>query len=369
MAAKKILNFGAGPAKLPQEVLQKVQRELIDYHGEGISILEMSHRSKTYAGINDGAQQKLRLLLNIPENFKILFLQGGGTGQFASVPLNLIGKTGKADYIVTGNWSRLAAKEAEQYGKVNYVLPETKTFIGPPPKDQWKFTPDASYVYICDNETVYGVEYPEVPDTNGVPLVADMSSNFLTRTIDFSKYGAIFAGAQKNVGPAGVTIVIIREDLLNNALPVCPTVLNYTIMARDNSLHNTPPVFSIYVMDLVFNWIKSQGGLKEMNRRSQVKSGLIYDTMIATKGFYSCPVNKSSRSRINIPFRIVPADVAKQAELEEKFLAGAEDLGMIQLKGHRSVGGIRASLYNAVGVEDVQALADYMTNFYETASK
>ncbi|XP_059491194.1 probable phosphoserine aminotransferase [Neocloeon triangulifer] len=368
MTEKKILNFGAGPAKLPQEVLKQVQGELLDYHGEGISILETSHRSKVYSNINDGAQRKIRDLLSIPENFKILFLQGGGTGQFASIPLNLIGKTGKADYIVTGNWSRLAAKEAEQYGQVNYVLPESKRFVGHPPRDQWKFSPDASYVYYCDNETVYGVEFPEPPETKGVPLVADMSSNFLTRPIDFTKFGAIFAGAQKNIGPAGVTVVIVREDLLGNALPVCPTVLNYSIMARDNSLHNTPPVFSVYVMDLVFDWIKRQGGLKEMHQRSKIKSEAIYNAMIASKGFYSCPVQSESRSRINIPFRIEASTPEKQTELEEKFLAQAQVKGMIQLKGHRSVGGIRASLYNAVGVEDAQALADFMLNFYKEAN-
>ncbi|XP_011305706.1 probable phosphoserine aminotransferase [Fopius arisanus] len=361
----RVINFGAGPAKLPQEVLKGVQEELLSFGNTKVSILELSHRSGDFAKVNQATQDLARELLHIPSNYKVLFMQGGGTGQFAAVPLNLIGKTGTADYLVTGSWSAKAAKEAAKYGKVNHVLPKTNSYTEIPDRATWKLDPNASYVYYCANETVHGIEFDNIPETNGVPLVADMSSNILTRKLDISKFGVIYAGAQKNIGPSGVTLVIVREDLLGKALPVCPSVLDYTIMANDNSLYNTPPTFQIYVVGRVFGWIKQHGGVEGMERLSLIKSKLIYDVIEKSNGFYSCPVKSNSRSRMNLPFRIGKND----EELEVKFLAGAAERGMLQLKGHRSVGGIRASLYNAVSVQDAQDLADYMMEFFKANSQ
>ncbi|KAK9496764.1 hypothetical protein O3M35_013044 [Rhynocoris fuscipes] len=358
----EVRNFGAGPAKLPQEVLSKVQKEFLAYGSTGISVTEMSHRSSHYENINNNAQKTLREIFNVPQNYKILFLQGGGTGLFAAVPMNLMGRTGTADYIVTGSWSAKAAKEATKYGKVNLVLPKTDKYIDIPNPETWNLDPKASYVYYCANETVHGVEFPFIPDTKGVPLVADMSSNILSRNVDISKFGVIFAGAQKNIGPPGVTLVIVREDLLGSPMSICPLILDFTVMAKDNSLHNTPPTFSVYVMGLVFEWIKENGGVKEMEKRALEKSSSVYSVIDNSNGFYFCPVKKEVRSRMNVPFRI------KNSDLEPEFLAGAEKLKMIQLKGHRSVGGIRASLYNAVTLEDTKALTDYMTAFIKNHS-
>ncbi|XP_015124525.1 probable phosphoserine aminotransferase [Diachasma alloeum] len=357
----RVINFGAGPAKLPEEVLKGVQEELLSFANTKVSILELSHRSGDFAKVNQDTQDRCRELLNIPSNYKVLFMQGGGTGQFAAVPLNLISKTGVADYFITGSWSAKAAKEAAKYGKINHVLPKTSSYTEIPDRAAWKFDPNASYVYYCANETVHGIEFDYVPETNGVPLVADMSSNILTRKLDISKFGVIYAGAQKNIGPSGVTLVIVREDLLGKALPICPSVLDYTVMANDNSLYNTPPTFQIYVVGRVFDWIKQHGGVEGMEKLSIIKSKLVYDVIEQSNGFYSCPVKSHSRSRMNLPFRIGKND----EELEKKFLAGAAERGMLQLKGHRSVGGIRASLYNAVSVEDAQELANYMKEFYK----
>jgi len=359
----EVANFGAGPAKLPQEVLKNVQQELLNYNGSGISVMEMSHRSKDYENINNTAQETLRDLLKVPDNYKILFLQGGGTGMFAAVCMNLMGKTGKADYIVTGSWSAKAAKEAAKYGQVNMVIPKTDKYTQIPDPSTWKLDPEASYVYYCANETVHGVEFQYVPDTKGVPLVADMSSNFLSRPFDVSKFGVIFAGAQKNVGPSGVTVVIVRDDLLGSPMTICPTVFDFTIMAKDNSLHNTPPTFGIHVVGLVFKWIKEAGGLEEMERRALKKSGCIYDVIEKSGGFYVCPVSKDCRSRMNVPFRI------RDTSLEEVFLKEAANKKMIQLKGHRSVGGIRASLYNAVTIENAERLQETMVEFMRKNSK
>ncbi|XP_013867184.1 phosphoserine aminotransferase [Austrofundulus limnaeus] len=363
MEEKHIINFSPGPAKLPQSVLFQAQKELLDYSGLGFSVLEMSHRSSDFNKILNKAESLLRELLNIPDNYKVLFLQGGGSGQFSAVPLNLIGlkEDRCADYLVTGTWSSKAAKEAEKYGKVNIVHPKLDSYTRIPDPSTWTLNPSASYVYYCCNETVHGVEYNFTPETNGVVLVSDMSSNFLSRPVDVSKFGLIFAGAQKNVGCAGVTVVIVREDLLGHTQKECPIVLDYKVQAEMNSLYNTPPCFSIYIMALVLEWIKNNGGSAAMETLNKQKSSMIYDIIDSSNGFYVCPVDKSCRSRMNLPFRVGKKE--GDEALEKKFLEGASKRGMISLKGHRSVGGIRASLYNAVTLEDTEALAGYMREF------
>lgn len=358
------LNFGAGPAKLPRSVLLQAQNELLSYDGLGISVLEMSHRSSDFSKILNKTESLMRELLNIPDNYKVMFLQGGGSGQFSAVPLNLIGlkEDRCADYLVTGTWSAKAAKEAEKYGKVNIVHPKLDSYTKIPEASSWTLNPSASYVYYCSNETVHGVEYNFTPETNGVVLVSDMSSNFLSRPVDVSKFGLIFAGAQKNVGCAGVTVVIVREDLLGHALKECPIILDYKMQAEQNSLYNTPPCFSIYIMCLVLEWIKNNGGSTAMEHLNEQKSSMIYDIINSSNGFYVCPVDMACRSRMNIPFRLK----AKGDEaLEKEFLDGAAKRGMISLKGHRSVGGIRASLYNAITLEETEALATYMKEFQQ----
>ncbi|NXE79582.1 SERC aminotransferase, partial [Cochlearius cochlearius] len=363
---RQVANFGAGPAKLPRSVLLEAQKELVDYKGLGISVLEMSHRTADFTKILNTAENLMRELLNIPENYKVIFLQGGGSGQFSAVPLNLIAlKEGRcADYVVTGAWSAKAAKEAEKYAKVNIVHPKLGTYTHIPDPSTWNLNPDASYVYYCANETVHGVEFDFVPDVKGAVLVCDMSSNFLSRPVDVSKFGVIFAGAQKNVGCAGVTVVIVREDLLGFALKECPVVLDYKTQVMNGSLYNTPPCYSIYIMGLVLEWIKNNGGAAAMDKLSLIKSRMIYDIIDKSNGFYVCPVEKKNRSRMNVPFRI--GSIKGDEALEKKFLEKAVELNMISLKGHRSVGGIRASLYNAVTVEDVQKLATFMRSFMQT---
>ncbi|XP_026198911.1 phosphoserine aminotransferase [Anabas testudineus] len=363
MEQKQTINFGAGPAKLPQSVLLQAQKELINYSDTGISVLEMSHRSSDFNKILNKTESLLRELLNIPDNYKVMFLQGGGSGQFSAVPLNLIGlkEDSCADYLVTGTWSAKAAKEAEKYGKINVVHPKLNSYTKIPDSSSWTLNPSASYVYYCCNETVHGVEYNFIPETNGVVLVSDMSSNFLSRPVDVSKFGLIFAGAQKNVGCAGVTVVIVREDLIGHALKECPIVLDYKVQAEMNSLYNTPPCFSIYIMALVLEWIKNNGGSAAMETLNKRKSSMIYDIIDASNGFYVCPVEEGCRSRMNVPFRVGKKE--GDDALEKEFLDGASKRGMISLKGHRSVGGIRASLYNAVTLEDTEALAAYMKEF------
>ncbi|XP_040010349.1 phosphoserine aminotransferase isoform X1 [Xiphias gladius] len=363
MEQKQTINFGAGPAKLPQSVLLQAQKELLNYSGIGISVLEMSHRSSDFNKILNKTEGLLRELLNIPDNYKVMFLQGGGSGQFSAVPLNLIGLKEDmcADYLVTGTWSAKAAKEAEKYGKIRIVHPKLDSYTKIPDPSSWTLNPSASYVYYCCNETVHGVEYNFTPETNGVVLVSDMSSNFLSRPVDVSKFGLIFAGAQKNVGCAGVTVVIVREDLLGHALQKCPIVLDYKVQAEMNSLYNTPPCFSIYIMGLVLEWIKNNGGSAAMEGLNKQKSSMIYDIINASNGFYVCPVDVACRSRMNVPFRVGKKE--GDDALEKEFLDGASKRGMISLKGHRSVGGIRASLYNAVTLEDTEALAAYMKEF------
>ncbi|TNM89492.1 hypothetical protein fugu_003726 [Takifugu bimaculatus] len=324
------------------QVLLQAQKELLTYSDTGISVL------------GEG---------NIPDNYQVMFLQGGGSGQFSGVPLNLIGlKEGRcADYLVTGTWSAKAAKEAEKYGKVNVVHPKLDSYTKIPDSSSWTLNPSASYVYYCCNETVHGVEFNFVPETNGVVLVSDMSSNFLSRPVDVSKFGLIYAGAQKNVGCAGVTVVIVREDLIGHALKECPIVLDYKVQVENNSMYNTPPCFSIYIMGLVMEWIKNSGGSAAMETLNRKKSSTIYDIINASNGFYVCPVEEACRSRMNVPFRVGKKE--GDEGLEKKFLDRASKRGMISLKGHRSVGGMRASLYNAVTVEEAEALADFMKEF------
>ncbi|XP_076258877.1 phosphoserine aminotransferase isoform X1 [Rhynchophorus ferrugineus] len=360
-SSQSALNFGAGPAKLPREVLNEVQSELVSYQNSGMSLMEMSHRSKEYAAINKSAQDLIRELLNVPTNYKIMFIQGGGLGAFAAVALNFLGKTGSADYAVTGTWSAKAAKEAEKYGTVNLVFPKADKPGKIPDQNTWTLNPDASYFYYCDNETVDGVEFPYIPETHGVPIVADMSSNIMTRKFDVSKFGCIFGGAQKNIGPAGAVVVIVREDLLGNAMKICPSVFNFSQVSKENSVLNTPATFSIYVMEKVLKWIQKNGGVDGMESQSDKKSNGLYAAIKNSGDFYSCPIEENCRSRINIPFRV--GGPQGNEELEAKFLEEAEKRYMYQLKGHRSVGGIRASLYNATSYEDVMLLVQLMKEF------
>lgn len=362
--AKQISHFAAGPAKLPHEVMLQLQSELVSYGDTNVSVMELSHRSKDFANIIENAETNIRELLSVPEGYKVLFLQGGGTGQFAAVPMNLMSRTGKADYIVTGSWSAKAAKEAAKYGTANHVFPKLDSYTSVPDPSTWTLDPQASYVYYCANETVEGVEFQHVPEVpEGVPLVCDMSSNFFSRPVDVSKYGIVYGGAQKNIGCAGVTVVIIREDLLGLQLPYCPAVLDYSIMAKNKSLYNTPPTFAIHVVSEVLGWVKKQGAVKEMERRSIEKSSLLYSLIDESKGFYCNPVNTDVRSRMNVVFRV--GGKSGNEDLEKSFLEAATKEGLLSLKGHRSVGGIRASIYNALTINDVTRLSNFMKTFRE----
>lgn len=371
MAARNpenVVNFAPGPAKIPAEVRKRVQDGIHSINGTGVGILETSHRSSQYAAINKETSDKLCQLLNIPSNYKVLFMHGGGTGQFSAVPLNLLkGDNPTADYLVTGTWSNKAAKEAEKYCKVNKVLPKMDKYTGVPPQSEWKLNPDASYVYYCENETVHGVEFHYVPETGSVPLVCDMSSNFLSHEVDVSRYGLIYAGAQKNVGCAGVTIVIVREDLLNRTDPKCPVILDYKQIASLDSIYNTPCTVAVYVLGLVLDWIIAQGGVKAMQSNSLTKSGMLYDVIDQSDDYYSCPVEEKYRSRMNVTLRVGGPNGDKS--LEEKFVEEASLRGMLSLKGHRSVGGLRASLYNAITVEETRQLKDFMLEFMRANKK
>ncbi|HYP66720.1 MAG TPA: 3-phosphoserine/phosphohydroxythreonine transaminase [Thiobacillaceae bacterium] len=352
-----IYNFAAGPAVLPKEVLLQAQAELPDWHGSGMSVMEMSHRGKEFMGIAAQAQADLRELMNIPANYKLLFLQGGASSQFAMVPMNLLrGKTG-ADYLNTGEWSKKAIKEAKKFGSVNVVASsEDKNFSYAPAQSAWKLDPNAAYVHYTPNETIGGVEIFWTPATGSVPLVADMSSTILSRPIDVSRYGVIYAGAQKNVGPAGLTIVIVREDLIGQPVAGTPTMFDYKTHADNDSMYNTPPTYGMYIAGLVFQWLKKLGGVAGMEEINVEKARLLYDYLDST-AFYHSPVAKENRSRMNIPFTL------KDAALDEAFLKGAKERSLLQLKGHRSVGGMRASIYNAMPREGVMALVDYMKDF------
>ncbi|MGV3626846.1 MAG: 3-phosphoserine/phosphohydroxythreonine transaminase [Betaproteobacteria bacterium] len=353
----RVFNFSAGPAVLPEPVLRQAAAEMLDWHGSGMSVMEMSHRGKEFIEIHAQAEADLRELMNIPKNYKVLFLQGGASAQFAVVPMNLLrGKT-QADYTNTGEWSKKAISEAKKYCRVNVAASsEAASFSHVPKQAQWRLDPDAAYVHITSNETIGGVEFHWVPDTGNVPLVADMSSHILSRPMDVSRYGLIYGGAQKNIGPAGVTIVIVRDDLLGQALPITPTVFNYKTQAENDSMSNTPATYGIYVAGLVFRWLKQLGGLAKMEQINRAKAGLLYDYLDQTE-FYHSPVAKDDRSLMNIPFTL------RNADLDKAFLKETEAAGLTQLKGHRSVGGMRASIYNAMPIEGVQALVQFMREF------
>jgi phosphoserine aminotransferase len=351
----RIFNFSAGPAMLPAEVLSRAGDEILDWHGSGMSVMEMSHRGKEFVGIAAEAEKDLRELLSVPQNYKVLFLQGGATLQFAQVPMNLLHGKGRADYVSTGEWSKKAIKEAKLFCDVHIAASsEDKNFTYAP--KNWNVRNDAAYVHYCSNETIGGVEFHTVPSHGDIPLVADASSHFLSRPIEVAKFGLIYAGAQKNVGPAGLTIVIAREDLLGKVAKGTPSVMDYKLQAEADSMLNTPPTYSMYIAGLVFKWLRALGGVPEIEKRNIAKAKLLYDFLDATK-FYGNPVAKDDRSRMNVPFTL------KDAKLDEEFLKGATKAGMVQLKGHRSVGGMRASIYNAMPLEGVQRLVEYMKDF------
>jgi len=354
---ERLYNFSAGPAVLPREVLEQARDELVNWQGCGMSVMEMSHRGKEYMGIQAQAEADLRELMGIPANYKVLFLQGGASSQFAMVPMNLYrGKT-SADYLNTGEWSKKAIKEAKKFGSVNVVASaEDKNFSYAPSQDVWKLDQNAAYVHYTPNETIGGVEIFWTPETGDVPLVADMSSTILSRPIDVSKFGLIYAGAQKNIGPAGLTLVIVRDDLIGQVLPGTPTMFDYKTHSDNESMYNTPPTYGIYMAGLVFKLLKAKGGLTAMETTNRMKAGLLYDYLDATE-FFNSPVARENRSLMNIPFTL------KDATLDEEFLKGAKARNLVQLKGHRSVGGMRASIYNAMPVEGVQALVEYMKGF------
>ena len=353
----RVFNFSPGPAVLPQPVLEQARDEMLDWRGSGMSVMEMSHRGKEFIAIAADAEADLRELLAIPANYKVLFLQGGATAQFAMVPMNLMHGKKSADYIHTGEWAKKAIGEAKKFCSVNVAASsEDRSFTYVPKQSTWKSGADAAYVHITSNETIGGIEYHWIPDTRGVPLVADMSSHILSRPIDASRYGVIYAGAQKNIGPAGLTIVIVREDLLGQVIPGTPAMYDYKIHADNESMYNTPPTYGLYIAGLVFQWLKKNGGLAAMQKVNNEKAGLIYG-VLDSSSFYSSPVAKEDRSIMNVPFRL------KSESLDEEFLKQARSRGMIQLKGHRSVGGMRASIYNAMPIEGVRALVEFMRDF------
>jgi phosphoserine aminotransferase len=353
----RVFNFSPGPAVLPEEVLKKAAEEMLDWHGSGMSVMEMSHRGPEFIAIAAKAEADLRKLLAIPSDYAVLFLQGGAIAENAIVPMNLLNGRKVADYVNTGEWSKKSIKEAKKYCQVNIAASsEDKNFTYVPARETWKLTPDAAYVHICTNETIGGVEYHWTPDVGDVPLVADASSHILSRPIDVAKFGVIYGGAQKNAGPAGVTLVIVRKDLLDRALPITPSAFHWKEQAENESMLNTPPTYAIYIAGLVFEWLLAQGGLAEVEKRNIAKANVLYDYLDRTS-FYLNPVRKENRSRMNVPFKL------RDPALDAEFLKGAQERGMIQLKGHRSVGGMRASIYNAMPIEGVRALVAYMEEF------
>ena len=374
----RVYNFSAGPAALPEPVLRQAADELLDWHGSGMSVMEMSHRGREFLSIHAQALADLRELLAVPPQFKILFMQGGALAENAIVPMNLLRGRESADYLVTGSWSKKSAAEAARYARANIVAdasrqarPDTGQTTGRfdhvPPQSSWRLSPQAAYLHVCTNETIDGVEFQRPPVVGdgphavpaGVPIVADMSSHLLSRSVDWSRYGCVYGGAQKNIGPAGLTIVIVREDLLGQAHPLTPSAFDYQVVADNDSMFNTPPTYAIYVAGLVFDWAKRQGGVAAIEARNIVKAKVLYDCIDAS-GFYRNPVRPEDRSRMNVPFFL--ADAA----LEGAFLEGARQAGLVQLKGHRSVGGLRASIYNAMPIEGVAALVGFMREFERT---
>ena len=359
----RVFNFSAGPSMLPMEVLEKAAMEMVEYGNSGMSVMEMSHRSPVYDKIIKDAEALLRQVMEIPDNYKVLFLQGGASTQFAAVPLNLMNGSKKADYILSGQFSTKAYQEAQKYGDaVAVASSKDVNFSAVPTIKKSDFRADADYVHMCFNNTIYGTKFAAIPDTGDVPLIADMSSCILSEPFDVSKFGMIYAGAQKNMAPAGLTVVIVREDLIGKARTETPTMLDYKVMADNDSMYNTPPCYCIYVAKLVYEWILSIGGLKEMQKRNQKKAGLLYD-YLDSQDYYKAPVAKDSRSLMNVTF--VTGDV----ELDKKFCAEATKAGLVNLKGHRSVGGMRASIYNAMPEEGVRALVAFMQRFAEANPK
>ena len=360
---KRVYNFSAGPSMLPLSVLQKAADEMLCYGESGMSVMEMSHRSKHYDVIIKEAEALLREIMNIPDNYKVLFLQGGASTQFAAVPLNLMNKNKKADYILSGQFSTKAYKEAQKYGDVvDAASSKDDNFSKIPATTRESFRPDADYVHICFNNTIYGTKFNYIPDTGDIPLVADMSSCIISEPVDVSKFGMIYAGAQKNMAPAGLTLVIVREDLIGNADEKTPAMLDYKLMADNDSMYNTPPCYCIYVAKLVYEWIKELGGLKEMKKLNEKKAALLYD-YLDSQDYYIAPVKKESRSMMNVTF------VTGDADLDKKFASEASAAGLKNLKGHRSVGGMRASIYNAMPYEGVEALVAFMKKFAEENPK
>lgn len=355
--AKRVFNFSPGPATLPEPVLRQAADEMLDWHGSGMSVMEMSHRGKEFIGIHAEAEKLLRELMGVPAGYKVIFLQGGAIGQNAIVPMNLLRGHAGFDVIDTGEWSLKTIKEGKKYGQVNIAASSAADgYTHIPPREKWQLRPDAAYVHICSNETIGGVQYHFTPDTGKVPLVADMSSDFMSGPIDVKRFGLIYAGAQKNVGPAGVTIVIVREDLIGQALPITPSAFDYKIQSDADSMYNTPPTYSIYIVGLVLRWMQAQGGLAGIQARNREKAALLYKYLDSTQ-FYFNPVVPADRSLMNVPFKL------RDPSLDDTFLKGADERGLVQLKGHRSVGGMRASLYNALPLEAVAALVAYMKEF------
>ena len=355
----RVYNFSAGPSMLPEEVLRTAAAEMLEYGNSGQSVMEMSHRSKEYDAIIKEAEADLRDIMNIPDNYEVLFLQGGASTQFAMVPLNLMNKNNKADFIITGQWANKAYKEAARYGNARAVASSAeKTYSYIPKTAAADFDPQADYVHICMNNTIYGTKFHTLPDVGDIPLVADISSCILSEPIDVSKFGVLYAGAQKNVAPAGVTIVIIRKDLIGNAMDITPTMLNYQTHADNGSMFNTPPCYCIYIAGLVFKWIKKLGGLEEMKKINEKKAKILYDFLDSSKLFKGTVVPED-RSLMNVPF------VTGNEELDAKFVAEAKAAGFVNIKGHRSVGGMRASIYNAMPVEGVEKLVEFMKKFEE----
>ena len=353
----RVFNFSAGPAVLPEPVLRQAAAEMLDWQGSGMSVMEMSHRGKEFIAIHAAAERNLRELLAIPTNYKVLFMQGGAIGENAIVPMNLLRGKSSIDFIDTGEWSKKSIKEAGRYAKVNVAASAAATgYDRVPARAEWQLDPNAAYVHICSNETIGGVEYHFTPDVGNVPLVADMSSHILSRPVEVAKYGLIYGGAQKNIGPAGLTIVIVRDDLLGQALPLTPSAFDYKTVADNDSMYNTPPTYAIYIAGLVFEWLEAAGGLAAMAERNRAKAALLYDHLDAS-AFYRSPVQRDCRSLMNVPFKL------RDAALDAAFLTGADERGLLQLKGHRSVGGMRASIYNAMPIEGVRALVAYMKEF------
>ena len=356
----RVFNFSAGPAALPEPVLRQAAQEMLDWNGSGMSVMEMSHRGPEFMAIAAEAESLLRELLAVPAGYKVLFMQGGAIGENAIVPMNLLRGKNSIDFVDTGEWSKKSIKEAKKYAATNVVASAADSnYTTIPPRSSWKLDPNAAYVHICSNETIGGVEYHFTPEVGSVPLVADMSSSILSRPVDVAQYGLIYGGAQKNIGPAGLTIVIVRDDLIGQALPITPSAFDYKTVADNESMYNTPPTYAIYIAGLVFKWLKDQGGLAAMAAHNANKAALLYDAIDASS-FFSSPVARDCRSLMNVPFKL------KNDTLDGAFLKGAEARGMVQLKGHRSVGGMRASIYNAMPLAGVQALVGYMKEFEAT---